>query len=485
MVDALAKLNEVEGALETIMRSQGEAAFDLYYRHADVDMATYEKKWRETLLTPAVAGVCEEVRAGNYGNTERRRAEVIANLALQAATASDEVIELKEEIEKIVIHNKPTLDGQAIPRFKKIEVLMNDHDRERRRRALFSEGALREALATRGRRLYHLRNEAARRAGYDDYVTLALAAESLTSAELEAIFERYERETRLAYEKFLAEGKSRLGLQNIAPWDTAFICEQLCAAPREYFPQDRALASLAEVLTAFGQDLNALGIALHADADIPYGGLCIPVHIPTDIRVLLNLKDGMPDYRVLYHEFGHAVQARFTVVDSFALKIGDVGFFNEAMADSWEGFISRPAWLATHTALTTEEVENIWQAQEMAFALRTRSFMAQHMFEVAAYRDPDGDLDAALDDYAERYLGYRYDDAGVWAQIYFPLLYPMYSKNYMLARVIARAVHSRLTELFAEPLQTVETFNYLADHFYAAGATLPWKEKLAAAAITI
>lgn len=477
--DALERLDEIEAGLEELNVAEGEDAFDLYYRHADVDLAAHEKKRRDALLSPEVADACAEVLSGEYGKAARRRASIISDWVTEMRAETDEIIDLKEEIQKIVINSKPTLDGEEIPRHEKTKIIFKEDDRERRRRALDSEGELRRQLADKARLLYKLRNEAAKALGHEDYPSLALARENLTVAELEEIFAKYERETREAYEELLAEGVAKFDLGRIEAWDLNYVAYRLSAADDRYFPKEAALPSLSEVVKGLGRDIDALGVPIHPDADIPYGGLCFPIRVPDDIRILLNLKDGMGDFQTLYHEFGHAVHRKFTACGSFALKYGDTGFFAEAMADTWALLISRPAWLRAFTTMDEEEVSRLVAASEKAFAVRTRRFMSQQSFEIDAYRDADGDLDEALDRHSERFLGYRYDDAGRWSEVYFPLLYPMYSKNYMLARVIQRAVHRHLEGLFGELLGEPKTFDFLVEKFYADGALDDWKAKLA------
>jgi oligoendopeptidase F len=477
--DALQRLDDIEAALEELRVAEGEDAFDLYYRHADVDLATHEKKLRDALLEPDVAETCTAVLEGDFGAAVRRRATIVSDWVTEMRAETDEIIDLKEEIQKIVINTKPELDGEEIPRHEKTKVIFKDDDRERRRRAFESEGELRRKLGEKGRLLYKLRNEAARALGYADYPSLALARENLTPAELEDIFAKYETETRGAYEELLAEGVARFDLDGVEPWDLNYVAYRLSAADDRYFPKEAALPSLSEVVKGYGRDLDAMDIPIHHDADIPYGGLCFAIRTPDDIRILLNLKDGMGDFSTLYHEFGHGVHRKFTTCESFALKHGDAGFFAEAMADTWALLISRPAWLRAYTTMDEEEISRLVAAAEMAFACRTRRFMAQQSFEMDAYRDADGDLDEALSRHAERFLGYRYDDAGRWSEVYFPLLYPMYSKNYMLARVIQRAVHRHLEKLYGELLGEPKVFDFLVEKFYADGALDDWKAKLA------
>jgi hypothetical protein len=55
----------------------------------------------------------------------------------------------------------------------------------------------------------------------------------------------------------------------------------------------------------------------------------------------------------------------------------------------------------------------------------------------------------------------------------------MYNKNYMLARVIQRAVHRHLEKAFGEPLGEPAAFGFLVERFYADGALDDWKSKLA------
>jgi hypothetical protein len=465
--------------LEALSVAEGKDAFELYYRHADVDLAAHERRRRDALLDPVVAETCAAISADDYGPTAARRAAIVSDWVTQVRAETDEIIELKDEIQKIVIATRPTLDGKEIPRHEKTDILFKDDDRAKRRRALDSESELRRRLEGRARRFYGLRNEAAQNLGYDDYPSLALAGEQLTGAELENLFATYERATRPAYEELLAEGAEQFRLGRVEAWDLNYVSYRLSAADDKYFPKEAALPSLAAVVKGYGRDLEALGIPIYPDADIPYGGLCFAVRVPDDIRILLNLKDGMGDFQTLYHEFGHAVHHKSARCESFALKSGDPGFFDEAMADTWALLVNRASWLRAFTAMADGEISRLEEAAEKAFAVRTRRFMAQQSFEIDAYRDPDGDLDAALNRHAERFLGYRYADAGRWAEVYFPLLYPMYSKNYMLARVIQRAVHRYLGGLFGELLGEPKVFDFLVEKFYADGALDDWKSKLA------
>jgi len=476
----LRKLEEVEGRLEELGAALENDAFVQYYQHADVDMAGHEKKIRAALLDRGVAAACDAIREADVEPTVRRRAEIVSHLVTEARAATDEIIELKEEVTRIVITTPGHLDGADLPRHRRTEILFKDDDREKRRRAFFAEGKLREELQDKGRRLLRLRNDAARNLGFESYPALALAAEDLTVPELTAIFDRYDRETTPAYEQLVTEARARFGLGRVEAWDLNYVGQKIFSAPDHYFPRDRGVETLAGVVRGFGRELDELGIPIYADADIPYAGLCFAVRVPDDIRILLNLKDGMAECSVLYHEFGHAAHRKFCRVAPYSLKVGDAGFFAEAMADVWGCLIFRPAWLRKYAMMPEDEIEAVRAGAEMEYASRIRRFMAHQLYEIDAYLDPDGDLDASLDRHTERFLGHRYDDAGMWAQNYFPFLYPMYSKNYMLARVIQRLVHRYLEGQVGELLDTPRTLELLIDHFYADGATTPWKAKLSA-----
>lgn len=473
-------LGEIENELEALHTAEGEDVFKLYYEHVDVDVAAHEKRRRDVLLAPGVVENCRAVIEGDYDESQQRRAKIVSDWVTQARAETDEIIELKEEIQKIVIAVKPALDGEEIPRHRKTNILLKNGDRDARERAFRSEGKLRRELFERARKLYRLRNDSARALGYDDFPSMLLEGEELTVAELNGLFDKYERVTREPYGALLREGVDGFGLGTVEPWDLLFITDKICSAEDKYFPAEAALPSLGEVAKGFGRNLDALGIAIHEDADIPYGGLCFAIRVPEDVRILLNLKDGMSDFRVLYHEFGHAVHRKFTATVGFSLKVGDAGFFNEGMADTWGLFVERPAWLRQFTKMSEEEVVRVGEAAEKGFAVRARRFMANQSFEIDAYRNADGDLSAALDRYTERFLGFRYNDEGMWAEQYFPLLYPMYSKNYMLARIIQRAVHRYLEREYGEPLYEPKAFDFLVRNFYADGALRSWKDKLAA-----
>jgi len=172
--DKARSLKEIEQELEALQAAEGEDVFKLYYEHADVDVAAHEKRRRDALLTPEVAETCEAVLAGDYDAALNRRAKIVSDWVTLARAETDEIIDLKEEIQKIVIDVKPTLEREEIPRHLKTNILLKEADRDVRRRAFRSEGKLREELFERARRLYRLRNDAAQALGYEDYPSLAL-----------------------------------------------------------------------------------------------------------------------------------------------------------------------------------------------------------------------------------------------------------------------------------------------------------------------
>lgn len=482
--DPVTKINEFESKLEAIAHRADTALFEMYYKHAECEAAKYERILRDEMLSKDVIAAVETIRGGDYEPALKRRADILWFWILEAQTNTDEVLVLKNDIQDLALKIRPVINGVEVPRHQKVDIIFKNPSRDERHDAYRSEGQLQAAVGDKIRKLAKLRNAAARAIGFPDFPSVVLHFEGLTLGSLQSFIDRYEKETRADYEEFLRTARERFSLDAIEPWDSCYAVESLTSCPLEYFPKENAIPALRATVKNLGRDLDDLGIKFYTDADIPYGGLCFPIQVPNDIRILVNVKDGMNSYRLLYHEFGHALHRRFMEVTSLVLKVGDPGIYSEGLGEVWSLFIDRPAWLRAHTAATEAEIATHQDTARMAFAFRVRRYLALTLFELNYYRDPDGDMDAHFIEPDERIMGYRHEP-GIWAGNHSLSLFPIYVKNYSFGRIIQKAVHAKLENLFGEFLTKPEAIDWLIRNLYAPGFSRPWRESLAAAGIEV
>lgn len=406
-----------------------------------------------------------------------RKLAVLNTMLLAARVgAHPDILTPQTELMGRIVAFRPVVGGREISHAERGWILQQEPDRGLRREAWLSVAPLSAALSEPTVLLLRRRNELARSCGYQTYVDMALGLSSLTRAEVVGLIDTVERSSSEAYRKALSEAAARSGIEVIRPWDVPYLVEQATAVPAEPFARDQITPSLEATLRSFGQDPSRLNIRL-VTRDIPFGGLCMAIDPPGDVRILSNPQDGHSYYTLLYHEYGHALHAVFAGHNSFILQ-EEPGVFAEGMAQVWGWFPYYAEWLREN-GFEAGPAEEVRRTQPVRLMARHRSFAASVMWEYRAYDDPDQDL-AALDArMSERYRLAVGGDVPVWAASPFPSNYPVYWQNYILADLIAAATHRRLKERFGDRiLGNPEVFRALAETYWKPGASKPWRERL-------
>lgn len=468
-----------ERAAHTLAARIGLAWWNKYTGSDDGgrDLPDLQQAQSQLLLDPALGELVARWRPRLGDPDLRRKLVVLEAMVLRARVeAEPDVFVPQLEIIDRILSFRPLLRGRSVSHAERNRVLHQEPDRRLRREAWLSVAPLAADLGRATAELIGRRNELARRHGWPDYVDLALGLSSLTRAEVVGVIEHLERSSRAEYARVLGQAAATDGIDTVGPWDVPYLFEKVAAVPVEPFPRRGILPSLEEFLRSFGQDPSRLAIRVVA-GDIPFGGLCLAVDPPRDVRVLADPQDGHHYYALLYHEYGHALHALHAGRNSYILQ-DEPGVFAEGMAQVWSWFTSYPEWLAARGA-DPGVVRCVRQARAVRLMASHRSFAAGVMWELGAYADPGQDLDALDARISQRYrLAWGGDDP-VWAASPFASSYPVYRQNYILADIIAAATHRSLYDRFGDRvLGNPEVFGALVETYWRPGASKPWRERL-------
>jgi peptidyl-dipeptidase A len=262
----------------------------------------------------------------------------------------------------------------------------------------------------------------------------------------------------------------------LEPWDISFAIDQFVKPPDEHFPKNQIIPKVKELVESWGIHTEKLPILIK-QADIPFGGLCFAIKIPTDVRIVSNPRDGHRYYATLFHEYGHALHACFIKQRHYAFK-SDVGCFNEGMATILQYFTFDPDWLRMNTSLTQEEIMRFVRARKASLLLRLRSLMALSIFEFLAYENPDQDLNKVWSRTRSRYLFVSENETPQWAGQSIYTMYPIYFQNYILAEMIAAQTIQHLKERYGELLNNAKIAEFLIQNYYGPGSSVDWPEKV-------
>ena len=233
-----------------------------------------------------------------------------------------ELEELSARYQRITGSMTVVWDGVERP-LPQLQPFLKSPDRGIRERAFrASTGpyqAEHDALAALFDRMYELRQQVARNAGfanYRDYIFPAKFRFDYTPADCERFHEAVERAVTPAVARVLAHRRSRLGLESLRPWDLAVdpyregplrpfdTVEEFVAKARAVF--NRVDAELGrEFQTMIDEGL----LDLDSRKGKAPGGYCETLHFRGRPFIFMNAVGLVDDVMTLLHEAGHAFHA--------------------------------------------------------------------------------------------------------------------------------------------------------------------------------
>ncbi|MHC4330426.1 MAG: M2 family metallopeptidase [Planctomycetota bacterium] len=375
------------------------------------------------------------------------------------------LVDLGTEIEKNFSTFRGTIEGEKVTDNEIKEILKTATDSTKRKQAWLASKQVGAAVADDIIRLVKLRNQAARKLGFDNFHTLSLTTAEQDVKELDRIFdELYEltnepfAELKTDLDRILA-AKYGVAAAELMPWHyhDPFFQE----TPMVYdldldgYYEDKDVKELA---TVFFADIDLPVESILANSDLyeregknPHA-FCTDIDRVGDVRILCNLKNNESWMETILHELGHAVYNKYQDPQvPYLLREPAHIFTTEAMA-MFFGRLSRNAvWMQQMLELSNEqraEIEEVSgkyaQLKQLIFA---RWAMVMYDFEKQLYANPEQDLNSLWWRTVEKYQLVK-KPAGRgepdWAaKIHFAIA-PCYYHNYLLGELLASQLHNHL-----------------------------------------
>ena len=310
--------------------------------------------------------------------------------------------------------------------------------------------------------LVKLRNQAARKVGFDNYHTMSIVAGEQDIEQLDAIFAELDRLT----EKPFAELKKELD---------AILAKSYGIAPKDlrpwhyhdpFFQRTPLVYELDLDVYYEGKDVKELADEYFAGVGLPVDDILArsdlydregkyPHAFSTDIdrhgdvRILCNLQNTERWAETILHELGHAIYSKYhNPKEPWLFREPAHSFTTEAIAMFFGRLSRNAAWMQEMLGLTDvqrAEVADIsfkyLQFQQILFA---RWDMVMFNFEKQLYADPDQDLNNLWWRMVEKYQFVKKPpgpvDAGWASKLHFTTA-PCYYHNYMLGELFASQLH--------------------------------------------
>jgi peptidyl-dipeptidase A len=418
-----------------------------------------------------------------------------------------QIVELGTQIEKNFSTFRGAIDGKKVTDNEIKEILKNQTDSAQREKAWLASKQVGTAVAADLVRLVKLRNEAARKLGFDNYHTMALATGEQDVKELDKIFDDLYERTKVPFAKAKAEldqilaKKYGVAPAELMPWHyhDPFFQEtpMVYDLDLDVYYKGKDVKKLAEQFYA-GIGLPVDAIVAHSDLYEKEGknphAFCTHIDREGDVRVLCNLQDNEYWMETILHELGHGVYDKYLDYGTpYLLRTPAHSFTTEAMAMFFGRLSRNPAWMQQMLGLSDvqrAEIEKVGakyaQLKQLIFA---RWDMVMYQFEKGLYANPDQDLTKLWWDLMEKYQLVKRPPNRTnpdWAaKIHFSAA-PCYYHNYMLGELLASQWHHTLvtkvlglkSDQGVSYIGQKKVGDYLRKNVFEAGDLYPWNEMI-------
>ncbi len=414
------------------------------------------------------------------------------------------IVELGTLVENRFTVFRAEVDGKRYTTNDVYHVLREETDSGMRRKVWEASKGVGRIVLTDLMELVRLRNEAARKNGFDNYYTMSMILSEQNEEELESVFAELEELTREPYlelkNQLDASLAKRYGIkpEEIRPWH--YHDPYFQEAPQTdgidfdgYYRGKDPVVIARGFYESIGMtvgDILERSDLYEREGKNPHA-FCTDIDREGDIRILANMKNDNYWMETILHELGHGVYDKY--IDSelpFLLRQYPHLCSTEASAMYFGRLAQDPVWIKHALGLDESEMRRfaprIRKHLRMKQLIFTRWCQTMFHFERALYKDPDRDLDTLWWDIVEKYQyvsrpeGRNEPD---WATKIHIVTSPVYYHNYMLGELIASQFHYHImSEILGGDVDEVDLYGrkevgrYFTDVVYGPGNTTPWGE---------
>jgi len=415
-----------------------------------------------------------------------------------------QMIELASAVENKFTVYRPVIGGKSMTTNDVYRILGEEKNSAKRRETWEASKAVGPVVLEDLIKLVKLRNESAKKIGFDNYYTMSLTLAEQNEDDLVKLFAELDELTRapfLAMKKELDENLAKsykIKVDDLRPWhyhDPYF--QELPQVGEINLDKYYKGKDPVEIAKAFYASINlpADDIIMRSDLYERSGknphAFCTDIDRAGDIRILANMKDNGYWMETILHELGHGVYDKN--IDPklpFLLRTYPHLCVTEASAEYFGRLSQDPSWMKAALGLSDKDLVKI--APIVAKSLRMKQLIfarwcqVMFNFERQLYKNPDQDLNKLWWDVVEQYQFVKRPEgrkAPDWATKIHIVTNPVYYHNYMLGELIASQLqHHIVTAVVRDSTGTAGLYGkpavggYLKESVYVKGDIVPWNK---------
>lgn len=352
------------------------------------------------------------------------------------------------------------------------------------------------------RELVKLRNQVARREGFDTFWHLSLYNQGLTEEDVDRMIRELEpvvRPVNQAYATAVAQQAEALGIPNDFANDPFLRRQTGLEAGRDeaepYFDTDLAEDRVIASLRKMGMELECWQVYTGPSRYTRRGAYSFPIRPPRTIALVVS-QDRRFDawqYEAIIHEAAHALRWMTLAPEALQSPVlwDPPNAYTEGFAQLFERLLISDAWLGAYLPEMPAEARaelTAWRSRQMAWWV-THSIV-ETAVERRVYEDPNNWAAVArlcneLEEGYGLHAGATPEtDQGIaYCQaLHTPLIwhYPAYIQNYLYSYVTEARLYDALVAAVGEPIDNPEVGPWLVEHVTKQGAMTPFEQRLAA-----
>lgn len=419
-------------------------------------------------------------------------------------TLLKQITEMQTAVEARFNKFRGKIDGRAVTGNDIKEILVSSNDLTLRKKAWEASKQVAPAVEKDMLALVHIRNEAARKLGFNNFQQMSLITDEQDPTEIERIFQELDTATRepFRHDKAMMDSilskRFNIKPEELRPWHYADPFFQdvpaVSAVNLDQYYQNQNVVKIAESFYA-GIGLGVSQILANSDlyerpGKYPHA-YCTDIDREGDVRIMVNVRNNEEWMATVLHELGHAVYS--INIDRqlpYFLREEAHLFTTEAIAMFFEKLSKNPTWMQAMLNLDAEEEADIREATAQMLRLQKLIFarwsLVMYNFEKSLYENPEQDLNKLWWDLVEQYqMINRPENRNQpdWASKIHVCSYPVYYHNYQLGELLA----AQLTEAIAryqgvndgakiKYVNNPDLGNYLKTNIFSVGRKYRWDE---------
>ncbi|OHB82292.1 MAG: hypothetical protein A2Z38_04835 [Planctomycetes bacterium RBG_19FT_COMBO_48_8] len=419
----------------------------------------------------------------------------------------EDIVGLDGKIQEKYSSFRGTMDGKKVTMSDIYNILTTEKDCRKRELAWKASKQVGDVIAGDLIRLVKLRNEAARKVGFDNYHTLTIVTGRQNVKEFDRIFDELcelttEPFSRLKNELdvILADSYG-IAAGDLMPWHyhdpffqrTPLVYDQ----DLDFYYKDKDVRELAEKYYAgVGlpvDDILAKSDLYDREGKYPHA-FSHDIDRRGDVRILCNLQNTERWMETILHELGHAIYSKYhDRNEPWLLREPAHSLTTEAIAMFFGRLSRNSAWmqemldLSEKQRLEIQEVSSKYlRFQQVLFA---RWALVMYNFEKQLYANPDQDLNNLWWRLVEKYQLIKRPpgavDAGWASKLHFTSA-PCYYHNYMMGELLASQLHHHVVhKVFKLKSDRDVSYvgekmlgDYLREKVFGPGALYRWNDMI-------